>query len=133
MEGNHVPISRRLARGIQPFMTSEPEEHPLGDVFVELAQNPDARQRFWDQVEALRKHLLRAVLAIAVTVGISFAFTRQMVEFLAVPVGGVETLRAIEVTESIGVFMKVALLAGIAMALAGTASSCCISPRAAMR
>lgn len=107
----------RLGRGIQRFMTSEPEEHPLSDVFVELAQNPDARQMFWDQVEAFRKHLLRAMLAIAVAVGISFAFTRQMVEFLAIPVGGVETLRAIEVTESIGVFMKVALLAGIALAL----------------
>ena len=37
--------------------------------------------------------------------------------FLARPIGGLEALRAIEVTESVGVFMKVALLAGIAIAL----------------
>ena len=107
----------RSARGLYRFMSSEPEEHPLGDVFVELAQNPEARQLFWDQVEAFRMHLLRAVLAIAAGVGISFAFTQPMVDFLAVPVGGLKALRAIEVTESIGVFMKVALLAGIAIAL----------------
>ncbi len=107
----------RLVRGTYRFMISEPEEHPLSDVFVELAQNAEARQLFWDQVEAFRMHLLRAVLAIAVGVGISFAFTPQMVGFLAIPVGGLNSLRAIEVTESIGVFMKVALLAGIAIAL----------------
>jgi sec-independent protein translocase protein TatC len=107
----------RLARGLYRFMTDEPEEHPLSDVFVELAQNSEARQLFWDQVEAFRMHLLRAVLAIAVGVGISFAFTQRMVDFLAVPVGGLKALRAIEVTESVGVFMKVALLTGIAIAL----------------
>lgn len=99
------------------FMLTEPEEHPLGDVFVDLAQNKQARELFWDQVEALRHHLLRAVLAIIVGVAISFGFTQNLVEFLAAPVGGLRALKAIEVTESIGVFMKVALLAGIAISL----------------
>ena len=40
-----------------------------------------------------------------------------MVNFLAIPVGGLQALQAIEVTESIGVFMKVALLGGIAISL----------------
>jgi sec-independent protein translocase protein TatC len=101
----------------QRFMSTVPEEHPLGEVFVDLTQSPQARQLFWDQVEALRGHLLRAVLGIIVGVGISFAFTEQMVQFLAEPVGGLNSLKAIEVTESVGVFMKVALLAGIAIAL----------------
>jgi sec-independent protein translocase protein TatC len=39
------------------------------------------------------------------------------VKFLAAPIGGLGALRAIEVSESIGVFMKVALLAGIAISL----------------
>ncbi len=98
-------------------MLTEPEEHPLTDVFVDLAQNKQARDLFWDQVEALRGHLLRAVLGIVVGVTISFAFTDKLVQFLAAPVGGLGALKAIEVTESIGVFMKVALLAGIAIAL----------------
>jgi len=35
---------------------------------------------------------------------------------LALPIGGLQNLQAIEVTESIGVFMKVALISGIALA-----------------
>jgi sec-independent protein translocase protein TatC len=68
-------------------------------------------------VEALRGHLLRAVLGIAVGVGISAAFTDKMIKFLAVPIGGLKSLQIIEVTESVGVFMTVALLAGVAISL----------------
>jgi sec-independent protein translocase protein TatC len=102
---------------LRRFMLAEPEEHPLGDVFSDLAQSKQARGMFWEQVEALRAHLLRAVLGIVLGVVISFFFTGSLVRFLAVPVGGLDALRAIEVTESVGVFMKVALLAGIAIAL----------------
>ena len=112
-----VSLPFRSIRGIHRFMTTEPEEHSLGDVFSDLVQNDAARQLFWDQVEALRGHLLRAVLGLTVGVGIAFIYTQQMVAFLAVPVGGLKALQAIEVTESIGVFMKVALLAGIAISL----------------
>ncbi len=98
-------------------MDTEPEEHALSDVFVDLTQSAQSRELFWEQVEVLRAHLLRAVLGVIVAVGLSFIFTQKMVEFLAVPIGGLSHLKAIEVTESIGVFMKVALLAGIAIAL----------------
>jgi len=99
------------------FLNTEPEEHPLGEVFVDLTQNADTRQMMWDQVEDLRKHLLRAVLAIILMVGVSFLFTERVVEFLSQPIGGIEALTAIEVTESIGVFMRVALFSGIALAI----------------
>jgi len=39
-----------------------------------------------------------------------------MVNVLAHPIGGLSSLRAIDVTESIGMFMKVALLGGVALA-----------------
>jgi sec-independent protein translocase protein TatC len=110
-----VPV--RLVASIRQFLITEPEEHPLGDVFADLANNQQARNLFWDQVEALRAHLLRAVLGVVVGVAISFTFTERLVVFLATPIGGLGALRAIEVTESVGVFMKVALLAGIAIAL----------------
>lgn len=112
-----ITLPFRAFGAAKRFMLTEPEEHPLNEVFVDLAQNSQARQLFWDQIEALRGHLLRAVLGIVVGVGISFAFTEKLVQFLAAPVGGLEALKAIEVTESVGVFMKVALLAGIAIAL----------------
>jgi sec-independent protein translocase protein TatC len=71
----------------------------------------------WDQIEALRMHLLRAVIALALTVSISFLFTQQIIEYLAKPAGGLDQLIAIEVTETVSVFMKVALLSGLALAI----------------
>jgi sec-independent protein translocase protein TatC len=99
------------------FLNTEPEERPISEVFVDLATNKDTRQLMWDQVEALRMHLLRAVLSLMLTVGISFLFTQKIIEFLAQPVGGLDKLKAIEVTESVSVFMRVALLSGIALAI----------------
>ncbi len=112
-----ITLPFRVLRAARDFMLTEPNEESLGEIFTNLAQNEQARAMFWDHVEALRMHLLRSVLGIAVGVGIAFIFTPQMVDFLAVPVGGLGALKAIEVTESVGVFMKVALLAGIALAL----------------
>lgn len=111
-----IQLPVRVPRSVHKFMTEEPEEHALGDVFSNLVQNDQARQLFWEQVEILRMHLLRMVLALIVGVGIAAFYTQQLVNFLATPVGGLQALQAIEVTESIGVFMKVALLAGIAIA-----------------
>ncbi len=107
----------RAVRSVKQFMDTEPEEHPLGDVFAELAQNSQSRELFWEQVEALRMHLLRAVIGIAIGVGIAFLFTPQLLAFLARPIGGIQNLVAIEVTESIGVYMKVALVGGLAISL----------------
>ncbi len=107
---------RAISR-FRKFLNTEPDEHPLPEVFVELTTNKDARQMLWDQVEAFRAHLLRALLALILTVGISFVFTQDIIKFLAQPIGGLDQLKAIEVTESIGVFMRVALFSGIALAI----------------
>lgn len=112
-----ITLPFRTFGALKNFMVTEPEEHPLGDVFMDLTQNEQARQLFWDQIEALRKHLLRSVLGIIIGVGFSFTFTQQIVQFLAIPIGGLQALKAIEVTESIGVFMNVALLSGLAIAI----------------
>jgi hypothetical protein len=49
---------RAIAR-FRKFLNTEPEERPLTEVFVELTTNKDTRQMLWDQIEALRMHLLR--------------------------------------------------------------------------
>jgi len=98
-------------------MLTEPEEHPLTDVFSDLAQNHQARQLFWDQVEALRGHLLRAVLGIMVGVGISFTFAERLVQFLAVPVGGLDSLRATKAVADSGVMPAQGWQAGLAMGM----------------
>ena len=106
----------RTIRQIREYLTEEPEEHDMVDVLTSVTDK-EARQSLWDHVEDLRKHLLRSLLALAVAVGISFLFTQPLIKYLALPVGGLNELKAIEVTESIGVFMKVALLSGVVLSL----------------
>ena len=106
----------RVFSRFNKFLNTEPEERPLSDVFADLATDKKVRQMMWEQVEALRAHLLRAVLGLAVTVIASFWVAERLMDFLAVPVGGLENLQAIQVTEEIGVFMRVAMTVGIAVA-----------------
>jgi sec-independent protein translocase protein TatC len=95
------------------FLTEVPEDRPAIDAVADAFEDPTG---VLDELNAVRKHLLRAVLAVMLTVGLSFYFTDQLIAFLSVPVGGLANLQAIEVTESLGVFMKVALISGIAFA-----------------
>jgi sec-independent protein translocase protein TatC len=115
---NILALPFRLTRKAYHFLNDDiDEEHSLVDTFSSLATESDVRASLWDHIEALRMHLLRAVLSLVVTVIISFSFTQKIIEFLAQPVGGLDKLKAIEVTESVGVFMRAALLSGVALAL----------------
>jgi len=107
---------RLIGRGIR-FLNTDVEDRPILDTFTTLASEEQARASLWEHVEALRGHLLRIVIALAIGVGISFYFTVPLMEYLAIPVGGLENLQAIEVTEEVGVLMRVALTSGIAIML----------------
>lgn len=108
----------RVIRNAYRFVNSDPEEdRPLIDSLASLATEPQARASLWDHVEDLRMHLLRMVAALAIGVGVSFYFTIPLMEYLAIPVGGLDKLQAIKVTEEIGVYMRVALTSGIMIML----------------
>ena len=87
------------------------------DALASIATEKQARASLWDHIDALRMHLLRMVIALAIGVGISFYFTVPLMEYLALPAGGLTELQAIKVTEEIGVYMRVALTSGIAIML----------------
>jgi sec-independent protein translocase protein TatC len=107
-----------LLRDIGKFLNEDlPEERPLIDTFSSLATEAETRASLWEHVDALRVHLLRMLIGLALGVGISFYFTVPLMSYLAIPVGGLENLQAIEVTEEVGVFMRVALTSGIAIML----------------
>jgi sec-independent protein translocase protein TatC len=106
-------VERFKQNSIYKFLNEVPDDRPAMEAVVDAFQNPED---VLAQLEDVRKHLLRSLAVLVVTVGISFWFTQDLINFLAVPVGGLQNLQAIEVTESIGVFMKVALVAGIAIA-----------------
>lgn len=98
------------------FLNTEPDERPIADLFADIATQKEVRDQLWDQVDAFRMHLLRSVAALALFVIASFWFATPLMEWLTNPVGGLEKLQAIEVTEEIGVFMRVAMTLGIAVA-----------------
>lgn len=70
----------------------------------------------WEHVEELRGRLLKALIALVVGVLAGFAITERVIFWLARPIGGLENLQSIEVTENIGVFMRVSLLGGFILA-----------------
>jgi len=115
---NILAFPFRMIRKAHRFLNTELEEdRPLIDTFSSIATESQARESLWDHIEALRMHLLRIVISLVIGVGISFYFTIPLMEYLAKPVGGLQDLQAIEVTEEIGVFMRVALTSGIAIML----------------
>ncbi|HEY60916.1 MAG TPA: twin-arginine translocase subunit TatC [Anaerolineae bacterium] len=72
---------------------------------------------FWDHIEELRKRLLIALIALVIATLISFIFTEDLINILAEPVGSIENLQSIEITENVAVFMRVALLSGVVLAM----------------
>jgi sec-independent protein translocase protein TatC len=99
---------------IRDFINYEPEDSPLADVFSATLEQPGL---LIDHLEALRRHILRALVVLILAILVSMAFTRPILEWLSIPIGGLEKLQAIEVTESIGAYMRVALLSGFTFAL----------------
>ncbi len=65
----------------------------------------------------LRKRLLVMIVALAVGVIVSFAFSQKIAEYLSAPIGGLSAMSSIEVTENVSAFMKISLLSGVVLAL----------------
>lgn len=100
-------------RRLSAFLDYEPEDTPVADTLATTLEDPSL---LIEHIEALRGHLLRSLLALAITTSISFAFAGRVLDFLARPIGGTDALQAIEVTESIGAFMRVSLMSGFVLA-----------------
>ena len=99
---------------IRNFIIHEPAEAPLADVIARTFENPSV---LVEHIEALRSHLLRSLVVLVLTILVSTAFAGHILDWLTKPIGGIEALQAIEVTESIGAFMGVTLLSGLVLAL----------------
>jgi len=113
---NILAFPFRAVYRFNQFLNTEPDDRPIADVFSDLATDKNTREGLWEQIEALRMHLFRAVLMLALTVIATFWFAQDVMAFLAEPVGGLQNLQAIQVTEEIGVFMRVSMSVGIALA-----------------
>jgi sec-independent protein translocase protein TatC len=105
---------RTMINEVRTFLSEEPEDTPLGDSLEKAVNNP---QSLLVHLDALRKHLFRAALVLILMTVVAFAFASQIINLLALPVGGIEALVAIDPTEPIGTFMRVALLTAFAVTL----------------
>jgi sec-independent protein translocase protein TatC len=78
--------------------------------------NKPPEMTLMDHIEELRKRLLISLIALGVGVVASLFFGQKIVQILTIPIGGLSKLQSIEITENIGVYMRVSLLAGVIIA-----------------
>ncbi len=76
----------------------------------------DARLTVLSHLTELRQRLIKSAIAVVVTTVISFIFASQIFEILIRPAGGIDLIY-IEMTEMIGTYMRVSLVAGIIVAM----------------
>ena len=60
---------------IRGFFTEEIDDAPVGDAVSKAVENP---QEILVHLDALRKHLFRAAMALVLTTAFSFIFNRQI-------------------------------------------------------
>lgn len=100
---------------VNAFLTSEPDDTELPDMVEKVVHAPSS---LFPHIDALRKHILRALLFLFFTTAISFVYAQTILDWLASPLGKSSSgLIIIDVTEPISVFMRVSLLSGFALAL----------------
>lgn len=102
-----------LLSRVGQFLNEKPEESQLPAIFSISFQKPAL---ILEHINDLRKHLFRILIALVICVIVMFVFTPELVDFLALPIGGLDELVAIDVTESVGVFMRVALMSAVVIA-----------------
>ncbi len=105
---------RSIFTSIWGLFSEDPEESSVVDAFAKAVENPSG---LLEHIAELRSHLFRAVVALFFTTTLSFVFAEPILNYLARPVGGNTALESIGVTESLSVFMRVALLTGFTLAL----------------
>lgn len=82
-----------------------------------MDNDPSEKLPLSQHLEDLRKVLFRALVGLFAGVIAGAFFVKPVLDFFAGPVGGVENLQVIEVTESMSVYMRVALLIGLIITL----------------
>jgi sec-independent protein translocase protein TatC len=108
-------------RAVRDFFVVAPEDVPITETLTTPLEGKNGWLQLWygisEHIQALRGHLFRSLIALAITTTFSFMYAERLMQILARPIGGIENLQVIEPTEAIGVFMRVALLAGLALAM----------------
>jgi sec-independent protein translocase protein TatC len=100
-------------RRFRRWLSQEPDETSTAEAIGRAFNEPTL---LIEHLAALRGHLIRSVVVFLLATMAAFAFASSVVDWMAQPIGGIEALQAIEVTESISAFMRVSLLLGAVIA-----------------
>ena len=91
--------------------------HAFGRAHRKASVQMESSAPLLQHLDELRRRLFKAFLALIIATGISFAFSLQIIEYLAGPIGGTAKLVSIELTENISIFMKVSILGGFVLGM----------------
>jgi sec-independent protein translocase protein TatC len=75
------------------------------------------KMSLWEHLGELRKRLMYALIGLVVGVFLSLIFAERLLTWIARPIGGLENLLSIQVTENLSVYFRVTLLAGFIISL----------------
>jgi sec-independent protein translocase protein TatC len=100
---------------MQNMSITKPPSSP--DVPTSHQEEPGGEMTLMEHLIELRSRLVKASVALLITTAFSFLFADKLVDILTIPVGGRQALEAIDVTENIGVFMRVSLISGFVLAM----------------
>ena len=92
----------------------EPVDSPVAESLQMAFDEPAS---FLEHIGDLRKHLVRAFIALLLCAVVAFIFLSPLLEFISQPINGLDPLTAVDVTEPISVAMRVVLLAAFTAAL----------------
>lgn len=70
-----------------------------------------------EHLTELRNRFIISIAVLLITVVIGIIFAEPIMQFLCAPIGGMEKLKAIEITENVSAVFRVALLSGFILAL----------------
>jgi len=79
--------------------------------------NQENKMPVAEHLTELRRRIIWAVAALFAATVVGMVFADRFIDILAQPIGGLDKLIAIEITENISVFMRVALLCGLILSL----------------
>ena len=84
----------------------ETQPTPLGELFVALEEH----------ITELRRRIIISAAGFLAAVVLCFFFSGPIMDFLCRPIGGLNTLTSIEITENVSAVFDVAMLAGFILA-----------------